>query len=149
MRILFTDTSNTIAASIEGIVFCDSWQNFILLGLVVHDGDFFLLAVPELPPEERVPHCDGDGQSVELWNGAGDEFSDEHHSSVADSWISVDLEISIVAHLYVLIQQISLGNTDVVEQHKSVLFGMEAYLRADVAAFDPWEPVVVCVLDLN
>ena len=86
---------------------------------------------------------------INFREGTANQFSDVHHCAVSDARISDFLVDTVVAHLNVLSEKVTLWDSNVAKVHISVLLRVEADLRADVSSFDPRQPVVVLVLDLN
>jgi hypothetical protein len=117
------------------------------LYLILDDGYFLFLLISELFAVEAVSACNDDGLRVHFGECAGDELSDVHHRSVGHSRIADDFYFSCVADFHVFTEETVFGYAEVVEQHVSVLFGVVAYFRADIAALYSWEPVVVGVFD--
>lgn len=50
-QVLLSALPNLIAAHAHCIILCYSRDNFILLGLVINNGDFLFLPISELPSE--------------------------------------------------------------------------------------------------
>jgi hypothetical protein len=134
--ILLAACSNLIASDSNSKVFSNSWQNLILLCLVIHDGDLLLLSVSKLLSEETVTQCDNDRQAIDFGNCARDELSDEHHGSIADSRVTNCFEVSFIAYLHVFVEEVALWNSDVVEEHVAILFGVEANFWTNVASLN-------------
>lgn len=72
-----------------------------------------------------------------------------HHGAIADSGITENLELSIVADLHVFIEQVVLRDADIGKEHISVLFCVETELRANISSSNSRHPIVISILDLN
>jgi hypothetical protein len=86
----------------ESIILGDSWQYFLLLGLVVKNVHLFLVTANALLSEERVASSNDDGLSVLFGAAVADKFPDVHHRSVAYAGITNLLELSLICHLRIL-----------------------------------------------
>ena len=58
-------------------------------------------------------------------------------------------ELPAIRHLYILGEKVVLWHPDTSQVHVTVLFSVKTNFRADVASFDPRQPVVVTVFDLD
>jgi len=146
-RVLLAHAPDLVACHCDSVVFCDSCDDFVLLGLVVQNGRFLLVFVDELLAEEGVPAPDYDWEGVDFGEAAANQLADEHHRPIADSRVPGLFKLPTVGHLDVLGKQILLGDSDTSDEHVAVLLGVEADLGTNVSALNTWQPVIVVVFD--
>ena len=63
--------------------------------------------------------------------------------------IANNLNVSRIADFDVFTEQVIFRYSDIVKQHKSILFGVKTKFRAYIATLYSWEPIVVSIFDLG
>lgn len=72
-----------------------------------------------------------------------------HHSAIADSRITNDLEFPIITDLHIFGEKVVLRDTNIRKEHIPVLLRVETELRANISSSNSRHPIIVSVLDLD
>ena len=70
-KVSITDTLNSISSNRDSNKLCHPGDDFILLSLVVDDGNFPFIRCQELCPKERIPGSYDDDLGIEARHPAG------------------------------------------------------------------------------
>ena len=144
-----TDLSDFIASNSDSVVFGYSGQHLVLLSLIVEYSAFLFVVADALFAEEGVASGYNDRLGIVFGSCTSDQLSDEHHRAVANPGVAHLSQLSLVCHLHVLSEEVVFGYSHMSEVHIPIFLGMEAYLRANVAALDARQPVIVFVFDVH
>ncbi len=130
------------------ISLCHSWDNFVLLCLIVDD--LFLPCFSlELSSEHWVSCCSCDYDTVQSRPDYRNEQPNLHHCGICNAWVSFGNELALLSDLIVPAEHGSSWDTNVGQQKVTVLFGVVTNLRTYITCYNSGKGVVILVSNLH
>lgn len=127
--------------------FCNSWNDFFLLDLVIEDGNFFTIWVFELRSDKRVAGDDGASFRKSKKECSWDERSCNEHSCIWDLFVSSSGVVAVFLYFSVSHEHVHSRDSVLGENCVTVVLVVVAVFGADIACFDSGEKFVALVSD--
>ena len=147
--ILNTKVSYLRTSYCNGIVFCNSWQNLLLLSLILQNISLFFVCSKTLLSKERISNRDNDSRCITFRSLINHSFSCWHHCTITNFRISNLFILSIPINFYILCKEVALRDSYVPKIHVAIVLCMSTYLRPYVTSFNSWKPVLILIPNWN
>lgn len=112
-----------------------------MLQLVLNNSLLLIMIIPKLFPEHGVSRCNSQGLSVHFWPDAADDLTYDHHRSVHDFWIALNLQLTLSGQPDNFAHHLGSRNSNMCQSHIPVILGNVSDLGPDITNLDPWHRI--------
>lgn len=126
-------------SGLEGINFCNDWEYFIKLRLVVENGSFNSFRIFELLAYKRVPGGNGGSSRHDSSTSLNKSNSNFHHSGIANFFIGWFAENTLFGYFGISHEHLISGNDYIFHDEVAIVFGSIADFGANISHFNAWE----------